>query len=119
MIRDIFYDYFPHILITIVVSSIVFFTLDFFLGKDTIIRGVVKEKIFVPSRVSTETGLTGDGKLVTTVTSTNDEYIVFINLFSNDETVNRRIDKDTWLTVEKGQILELNVTTGKFTNIWY
>ncbi|PFW43776.1 hypothetical protein [Priestia megaterium] len=83
--------------------------LGYFIKQHTNLEGVVQEKHFEKGQTSVGTGVTGDGKVVTTVNSTSDEYTIFVQ--DTAFTVNNheyfRIDKGDYVKIEKGEIVEI------------
>jgi len=65
--------------------------------KHVVYDGIVEEKYFAKGQTSTGVGMSMNGQMVVTQSSTSDEYILFID--GEDYTV----DKDEWISVEKGE----------------
>lgn len=60
-------------------------------------EGIVQDKYFQAGTTSTGVGLSMNGQMVVTTTSTTDQYIIFVN--GKDYLVKKEI----WFELEKGQ----------------
>jgi hypothetical protein len=98
----------------IIILTIIFFILDYCLGHDIEKTGIVIEKTHDAANSGTGFGPTTGGNVAVVFTSTPEKFTLFVKLpdGSIDEP---ETDRETWLTIKKGDEYTYSVRVGLFT----
>ena len=102
--------------IGIIILIIVLSVMDYTLGTDKAMTGIVIDKAYTASSTNTGVGpaVGGNGGVAVVVTSTPEEYTLFVKQ-DNGEVSKISVDGNKWLSLKAGDKVNYTVRIGKWS----